>query len=87
MRKKLFFGACAALFLGTGIVTAVKVSQAAERASAMVLDNVEALAESEIDRCPYSSWTRNCPGSSMQLTCSSSGGVSCDPSYLRKCPC
>ncbi len=87
MKKKLFWGAFAALALGAGITTAVHVTREANRASAMMLDNVEALAESEIERCPYSSWTRNCPGSSMQLTCAPNGGVACDASYLDKCPC
>lgn len=86
MRKKLFFGACAALFLGTGIVTAVKVSQAAERASAMVLDNVEALAESEIDRCPNLA-LRYC-GAWLTLRCTADPTAqACSTSYLNKCPC
>lgn len=87
MKKKILFCACAALFLGAGITTAVHVTQAANRASAMMFDNVEALADSEIERCPFSSWTRSCPGSSMQLTCVPRGGVACNPSYLDKCPC
>lgn len=87
MKKKILVGFCAALFLGAGVTTAVHVTREANRASAMMLDNVEALAESEIERCPYSTWTRHCPGSIMQLTCAPNGGVACDASYLDKCPC
>lgn len=53
MKKKILVGFCAALFLGAGVTTAVHVTREANRASAMMLDNVEALAESEADRCPY----------------------------------
>lgn len=48
MKKKLLFGAFAALALGAGITTAVHITQTTDRASAMMLENAEALAESEV---------------------------------------
>ena len=49
MNKKLFFGACAALFLGTGVVTATRIFQNAGKESGMLQANIEAMADGEVD--------------------------------------
>ncbi|WP_298062106.1 hypothetical protein [uncultured Rikenella sp.] len=48
MKKKLLLGAFAALALGAGITTAVHITQTTDRASAMMLENAEALALGEM---------------------------------------
>ncbi len=48
MKKKLLFGACAVLFLGTGIIAAITVSSKANWAADMMLANAEALAIGEM---------------------------------------
>ena len=62
MRKKLLFGACAALFLDAGIITAIRASQA-NRASDMLLANAEALALGEMigdEYCDTGYWGDIC---------------------------
>lgn len=49
MKKKLLFGACAALFLGTGVVTATQIFQNAGKESDMLQANIEAMADGEVE--------------------------------------
>ena len=87
MKKKILLGACAALFLGAGITTAIHVTRVANRASAMMLENVEALAESELERCPNLA-IRYCGSWNLMFRCTSdTTSESCSQSYLNKCPC
>lgn len=48
MKKKILFFACAALFLGAGITTAVLTAQSAKaHSSKLSLDNIETLDDKE----------------------------------------
>ena len=61
MRKKLLFGACAALFLGSGIVIAMRNTPNAVQQSDMILQSVEAMAQDE--NLSNLNWGKHpCPG-------------------------